>query len=64
MSFKTREKKRRANLAIKRSRADNRDMVAGRHYRTIVCLSGTTGGRAEQRVRISLPVAIKGGGIA
>jgi hypothetical protein len=36
MSFKSREKKRRATLAIKKSRSENRDKMTGRHYRTVV----------------------------
>jgi len=36
MSFKSREKKRRAKLAISKSRTENRDKMAGRHYLTVV----------------------------
>lgn len=36
MSFKSREKKRRAKLAIGKARAEHRETMAGRHYLTIV----------------------------
>jgi hypothetical protein len=36
MSFKSREKKRRAKIAIANSRRDHRQTMAGRHYLTIV----------------------------
>jgi hypothetical protein len=36
MSFKSRENKRRAKLAVVKSRSDNKGKMAGRHYRTIV----------------------------
>ncbi len=36
MSFKSRQKKRAARLAIAKIQADNRDMMASRHYLTIV----------------------------
>ena len=41
MSFKSREKKRRAKLAIKKSRSNNRDTMVGRHYLTIVSRHGS-----------------------
>jgi hypothetical protein len=36
MSFNSREKKRRARLAIANTRRDHRQTMAGRHYLTIV----------------------------
>ena len=36
MSYESREKKRRAKLAIRKSRSENREKTAGRYFRTIV----------------------------
>jgi hypothetical protein len=36
MSFKSREKKRRARIAISKSRIEHREAIAGRYYLTIV----------------------------
>ena len=51
MSFKSREKKRRAELAITRSRSENTEKMAGRHYLTIVsrhCCCNQCGGRLRE----------------
>jgi hypothetical protein len=51
MSFKSREKKRRAKLAISKSRRDNKEKMAGRHYLTIVsrtCSCNGCGGRLQE----------------
>jgi hypothetical protein len=36
MSFKSREKKRRAKIAVSKARVEHRDTMAGRHYFTVV----------------------------
>ena len=51
MSFKSREKKRAAKLAIAKSRTENKETMAGRHYLTVVsrhCCCNECGGSLQE----------------
>jgi hypothetical protein len=51
MSFKSREKKRSAKLAVAKSQRDNKEKMAGRHYLTIVsrhCCCNACGGSLRE----------------